>query len=58
MGKLTINLSDATEERLRRHVSKTYPVHSFGKLGEVIEKAIVAYLAVDYRSDDDLKYDL
>jgi len=44
MGKLTIVLSDAAEERLRRYVSRTYPVHSFGKLGEVIEKAIVAYL--------------
>lgn len=44
MGKITIILSDGAEERLRRYVSKTYPTHSFGKLGEIMEKAIVAYL--------------
>jgi hypothetical protein len=44
LGKITIILSDETEERLRQHISKTYPTHNFGKLGEVMEKAIVAYL--------------
>jgi len=44
LGKLTIILSDETEERLRQHISKMYPTHTFGKLGEVAEKAIIAYL--------------
>ena len=40
MGKITVSLSDDTERRLREYVTSHYPLKPFGKLGDVVEKAL------------------
>ena len=40
MGKITVSLSDETERRLREYVTRNYPLKPFGKLGDVMEKAL------------------
>ena len=40
MGKITVNLSDETENRLREYVTRNYPLKPFGKLSEAVEAAL------------------
>jgi len=49
MAKITITLSDETEKKLRSYVTSKYPEKPFGKLSDVVEKALVEYLKKDTR---------
>lgn len=42
--KLTVSLNPQTEQALRTYVSKTYPTETFGKLSEIVDKAVIEYL--------------
>lgn len=44
LAKITITLSDKTEKALRNYVTQNYPEQPFGKLSEVVEKALIEYL--------------
>ncbi|HMK95684.1 MAG TPA: hypothetical protein VK536_09845 [Candidatus Limnocylindrales bacterium] len=43
MGKLTIVLSEKTENDLRKYVAKKYPTEIYGKISFVIEQALLKY---------------
>ena len=40
MGKITINLNDEVEKKLRQHVTTNYPEKPYGKLSYVVEEAL------------------
>ena len=42
--KLTINLAPQTEHALRVYVAKTYPIEPFGKLSQVVNRAVDEFL--------------
>jgi len=44
MGKLTVIIDDELERRLRRYVTRMYPVKPFGKLSLIVSQAIEEYL--------------
>jgi len=44
VGKITISLSDDTEQRLRKYVTDRYPIKPFGMLSKVTEQAILELL--------------
>jgi hypothetical protein len=44
MGKITVTLSDQTEKQLRTYVTQKYPEQPFGKLSEIVEKALTEFL--------------
>jgi len=46
MGKLTVSISDETERELRAFVATSYPLKPFGKLSDVVERAIREYLGI------------
>jgi len=43
--KLTVSLTLKTEKQLRSYVTSKYPEKPFGKLSEVVEKALTEYLS-------------
>lgn len=45
MGKITITLEDETEKQLRSYVTSHYPEKPFGKLSEIVDKAVKEFLA-------------
>ena len=44
MGKMTVMVDNKVEEQLRLYVSQKYPQETYGKLGEVVTKAVRYYL--------------
>ena len=44
MGKITVSLDDALEKKLRSFVTSNYPEKPFGKLSEIVNKALEEYL--------------
>jgi len=44
MGKLTVIMDDKIERKLRKYVTRTYPVKPFGKLSSTVSQAIEEYL--------------
>lgn len=44
LGKITVMVAKDVEEDLRNYVAKKYPQKTYGKLGEVVTKAIRYYL--------------
>jgi len=45
MAKITINLTDETESKLRKYVTSNYPEKPYGKLSYVIEEALKEWLS-------------
>lgn len=39
-----MSLSDETEQRLREYITRNYPLKPFGKMGDVVEKALTEKL--------------
>lgn len=44
MGKITVNLTDETEKKLRSFITSKYPEHARGKLSKFVETSIKEYL--------------
>lgn len=45
MAKITINLTDETESKLRKYVTTKYPEKPYGKLSRVVEEALKEWLS-------------
>lgn len=44
MGKLTITLDDEVEKQLRNFVTSKYPEKPFGKLSEIVNRALKEFM--------------
>lgn len=44
MAKITVMVADPVEKELRDYVAQKYPQNTYGKLGEVVTKAVQYYL--------------
>ena len=45
MAKITINLTDETESKLRKYVTTKYPEKPYGKLSLIVEEALKEWLS-------------
>jgi len=45
MGKITVTLIDEVEKQLRQYVTTNYPEQPFGKLSEIVNQAIMEFMA-------------
>ncbi len=44
MGKLSVEISDEVEQKLRMFIAKNYPLKPFGKLSQIVEEALREWL--------------
>jgi hypothetical protein len=56
LGRIQILLNDDIEEVLREYISEKYPLHPYGKISQVVTRAVLEFLLKEDFNDKLTKY--